>query len=1666
MPTTTFNGIGDARVDIGISSLAAYQTIDFTAFGVPAGATGVWLECYNPTGTTTNVRFGCRLPGDGTNTYTYVHNLDHTVAFCPLNGSGQGEVYAFGSFAAVWLHGWTGSGVVVRSARKSYGAGNNSWKTLDLAADCPDATAIMFAAFTAYPNNGQCTFRALGSTNPNITSPAMSYQAFYLTKCDANQKVEFYGAAAVTVYLLGYVTETPQNGFVMFTDIDTTPQPAIYPHGTEVSLSNTYWYVAKSGSYGATGRYYWGKGSFPMGVGSNRQLAASSWDVHGFVCGPNWYRFATQECTDPTSVGCTLNAWFDDPYGINNITEYGFDWGYASGVYTGEVTVAGAPSGSSFTLDLEDALPARLIYVRAKVYDPLRGWTYGTEVYSRTGHDTTLDLKENYPASGVAGQTIYGTAWRGHTFIAEQGYIFREAVLRFVMEGSVSDIIAVDLWALDGSKHPIGSPLATSYVDVREVPGVYPNTYDSVYVGFGTGNGVALTGGVEYGLTARLVNGTGDVSNNNMKIGEVTSFVLDSGSLYSPDGGSSWIYTSSDGYIVNYGDSAVKTWDAYNIRPFSVRLAGFLVDGTDIDELGFDYGKISGALDQEATNTGTFYAADYELNITGLDAETVYYYRAKAHSTSAGWIYGAELSFTTLPPIPTVTTDSPTAIGDDTATVNGTIDDIGGESPSVRGFVFGLASQGQPDRNTAPGDSGYGVHTEESGSFGTGAFSADLTNLQQSSTYYYRAYAYNSYGYDYGAELQFFTNTNVNILLPNGPFTTAIRHSTGSTHWSELRAKDTTFDASLGYFGIIKGRGVYERPELDSDLYGDNYTFENPLRRTEDVIKVKWKARIFRSSYPYGNYQRKLNGEDGTLHGAGAGATQYGADVCEIFYNDPATAAAWVLSNIDSVYGGIALGNEASFGRVFCDYLALYVCWANAAVTQLEAAVTSSTEVRLRAVITEDEGEACTVYFEYGPTVGYGSTTSTSTGRKNDILPFDITVTPGTAYHARAVIETPCGETFYGDDFQFPNYGQLEVAFGDDIFETDPTWTNVTSYMMAGWAKRGRQHELGVMEPAQAIFNLLNSTGDWWHNNAAGAFYPNVVPVQLIRYTYVHNGTPYRLFWGVIEAISPGKGPQGEAGLLQLVDITAKDMMAAFAKYSLVGANPALTQDVSALAFTVHVDNTYGLVEGQSIAIGDDNNTEVNQISNIGSANNVTMANPLAHDYHTGDNAYLKKFPAVLSGTRIKDVAYELGWPITMCDIDDGTVVVQELEPGTEGTNCVTHMQDVAKTEGGVVFMRMDDGYLVFQDAEARAKQPLSVPQFTLADDGVSPSFVEPELSEDDTYIFNTALVGAPGLATQIVTDGTARAKQGPRVYKELIQGLFNDVDDCLNRAWLIIARYIYSILRPRRLRIVTAADPDTYIPVAMGYDLSSRMHLTINTVTPAGIDADYHIEGLEYSWLGQCDNFIALLQLWEVNQFRFIYAAHDGYLLKTDDVTDYDAAHDAASSSVPAENDAGNIEVGQWDVYAGAIWLSSRIERGYIEFDTSDLDPSDDVDAGYMLLYLVGANAESGSWALTLVDPDAVGNPLTDSDYGVLEPQQTSLGEVTVVDNGTGWYQITLNAAGITYLENNIGGTVKFALRSSKDIAADDPGGNYQDWANIYGVGSAHEPRLIIKIA
>ena len=141
----------------------------------------------------------------------------------------------------------------------------------------------------------------------------------------------------------------------------------------------------------------------------------------------------------------------------------------------------------------------------------------------------------------------------------------------------------------------------------------------------------------------------------------------------------------------------------------------------------------------------------YVAEVQGLKENTKYYIRYKAENNYSSFIsqYGDQFSFTTKSyRLPTVVTTSATNVTSTSASVGGKVTSDGGTTVTERGVVYSTSSKPTTSNNK-----------KRSGR-GTGAYSVELSDLSEGTTYYVRAYAINSKGTAYGEQVSFTTKSS------------------------------------------------------------------------------------------------------------------------------------------------------------------------------------------------------------------------------------------------------------------------------------------------------------------------------------------------------------------------------------------------------------------------------------------------------------------------------------------------------------------------------------------------------------------------------------------------------------------------------------------------------------------------------------------------------------------------------------------------------------------------------------------------------------------------------------------------------------------------------------------------------------------------------------------
>jgi len=149
--------------------------------------------------------------------------------------------------------------------------------------------------------------------------------------------------------------------------------------------------------------------------------------------------------------------------------------------------------------------------------------------------------------------------------------------------------------------------------------------------------------------------------------------------------------------------------------------------------------------------------------------------------------------------IPIVTTQAATNIKDIYCNGNGNITDNGGEVITERGFERGTSEEAQ-----------YCIR-QTGTNLAIGAFSLTISGLKPETTYYYRAYATNSYGTAYGAWVSFTTNASPSYGIyeeDNTPTITFYLSEDDGMTWGQKRGPYTTDQADIEVTKLlVRGSG-------------------------------------------------------------------------------------------------------------------------------------------------------------------------------------------------------------------------------------------------------------------------------------------------------------------------------------------------------------------------------------------------------------------------------------------------------------------------------------------------------------------------------------------------------------------------------------------------------------------------------------------------------------------------------------------------------------------------------------------------------------------------------------------------------------------------------------------------------------------------------------------
>lgn len=200
----------------------------------------------------------------------------------------------------------------------------------------------------------------------------------------------------------------------------------------------------------------------------------------------------------------------------------------------------------------------------------------------------------------------------------------------------------------------------------------------------------------------------------------------------------------------------IETNEIISITAFSANGGGSITydGGENATARGVCYATISNPTTANSVVNSNTVSNYFSATIQPLLPNTTYYLKAFA-SNSAGIGYGNEISFKTLSTIPTITTATASNITSSSASTGGNVTSDGGVNVTSRGICFSTSQNPTIFNTLVP----MGM--------GAGAFAVNMIGLQPFTTYYLRAYATNSVGIAYGAQINFTTSASLATLTTN-----------------------------------------------------------------------------------------------------------------------------------------------------------------------------------------------------------------------------------------------------------------------------------------------------------------------------------------------------------------------------------------------------------------------------------------------------------------------------------------------------------------------------------------------------------------------------------------------------------------------------------------------------------------------------------------------------------------------------------------------------------------------------------------------------------------------------------------------------------------------------------------------------------------------------------
>ena len=475
---------------------------------------------------------------------------------------------------------------------------------------------------------------------------------------------------------------------------------------------------------------------------------------------------STGDAADITKVSATISGTITKQE--QTVTEVGFVWSNTNKEPTLSDNVTAATVGASFSATLSELAEGKTYYYRAyakygdtQAYGPIK--SFKTEAGEQ---QQTIDAEGRYFIQDFEDQTTYpgvegkdaGTELTFQAFGGEwiyyNSYVSTNAT--YNVDGSTANL------RLPKNGTYVITPILNSGVkkftwnQMRKSCKAYTSTD-----GGNTWTEATISGGTDGALCTVTVE---SLNVNRVKIANEASGDADIDNFI--------VYAQAFGT-----PATVATGGATNITKNAAEVAAQIVDAGDqpITEAGFVWSVNPNPTlaDNTVEVEDVKNLTEFSLLITGLKAEQTVYYRAYVLS-NAGYAYGDVMSFTTAEATPAVVATSDVTKSGKKYRLGGIVTDDGGMELTEVGVIY----------SKTPGLT-YDSETRVAMAKASYKFSTTVS-LDESATYYVRAYAITAKGTVYGEEREFVTDA-----VPETP-----DDIKGEVIWCSPDGNDATADGS------------------------------------------------------------------------------------------------------------------------------------------------------------------------------------------------------------------------------------------------------------------------------------------------------------------------------------------------------------------------------------------------------------------------------------------------------------------------------------------------------------------------------------------------------------------------------------------------------------------------------------------------------------------------------------------------------------------------------------------------------------------------------------------------------------------------------------------------------------------------------------------------------